>query len=163
MRTVTIVGVLFAWLVTAVPAAAHSELVSSIPAAGSTVNPIPAAPVVLSFSETLKTGSKADIVGPDGSTIATAGIDPSDDTKLSWAPTAPLAPGSWTIRWTSIDAQDGDLLRGTIPFQVAGALAAPSATQTAPRPASTIPVIAALAVIAVLGLVLLRRRRPAAR
>jgi copper resistance protein C len=165
MRTATIARlcVVFAWLVAAAPAAAHSELVSSIPAAGSTLNPIPATPVVLSFSETLKTGSKADIVGPDGSTIATAGIDPSDDTKLSWAPTAPLAPGSWTIRWTSI-ATDGDVLRGTISFQVAGALAAPSATPTAPQPASTtdaiLPVIAAVVVIAVLGLVLLRRRRP---
>jgi methionine-rich copper-binding protein CopC len=164
-----------AWLVAVPPAAAHSELVSSIPAAGATVDPSPRAPIVLSFSEALATGSKADIVGPDGATAGTAAIDPSDNTKLSWTPTAPLASGSWTIRWTSV-ATDGDVLRGTIPFGVAAASAAPTAAPSAtpgaspaPVDASTpgagavVPVIAALVVIAVLGLVLLRGRRTTAR
>jgi methionine-rich copper-binding protein CopC len=172
VTTITRICVLLAWLVMAVPVAAHSELVSSIPAAGATLSATPVTPIVLSFSETLKTGSHADVVGPDGKTAGTAAIDPGDDKKLSWSPPAPLAPGSWTIQWTSIDAEDGDVLRGTIAFQVAAASAAPSATPAAsasPSDASSpgagafIPVIAALVVIALLGLVLLRGRRTTAR
>jgi copper resistance protein C len=176
VTTIARMFVFLAWLLMAVPVAAHSELVSSIPTAGATVAATPVTPVVLSFSETLKTGSKADIVGPDGKTAGTAAIDAGDDKKLSWTPSAPLAPGSWTIQWTSIDAEDGDVLRGTIPFQVAAASAAPTATP-APTPAASpspsdasspgagtiVPVLAALVVIALLGLVLLRGRRTTAR
>jgi methionine-rich copper-binding protein CopC len=172
-------------LAMAVPVAAHSELVSSIPAAGSTVSWAPGMSIVLSFSETLKKGSKADVVGPGGTTVGTATMDPTDDTKLSWSPAAALLPGSYTIRWTSI-ATDGDVLRGTIPFTVvAAATATPSAataTPATPAPSTAtptpsptpgdvsaagfgaiVPVFAALLVIALLALVLLRNRRPTAR
>jgi copper resistance protein C len=176
---------LLVWLVMAVPAAAHSELVSSSPAAGSTVSSAPGMSIVLSFSEALKKGSKADVAGPSGTTVGTATIDSSDDTKLSWSPAAALPPGPYTIRWTSI-APDGDVLRGTIPFTVAAAPTAPQSAATAtpatpapptatPAPWPTpgdvsaagfgaiIPVLAALLVIALLALVLLRNRRPTAR
>ena len=172
-------------LVSAFPVAAHSELVSSSPAAGSTVPSAPGMSIVLSFSETLKKGSKADVVGPGGTTVGTATIDPGDDTKLSWSAAAALPPGAYTIRWTSI-ATDGDVRRGTIPFTVAAAAtASPSAASTTPAtpapatatpaPSPTpgdvsaagfgaiVPVVAALLVIALLGLVLLRNRRPTAR
>ena len=164
------------WLVAAMPAVAHSELVSSSPAAGSTVTAALGMTIVLSFSETLKSGSKAEIVGPDGATVGTATIDAHDDTKLSWASAAALMSGSWTIRWTSI-ATDGDVLRGTIPFTIAPGSAVPSASPAASAspatslpPADTpvtgagvvVPVIAALLVIVILAFGLLRRRRPAA-
>jgi copper resistance protein C len=181
-RAVPAVLALFLLLMAAVPAVAHSELVSSVPAAGSTVTSTPGMSIVLSFSEALKTGSKADVVGPGG-TVGTATIDPSDNTKLTWSPPTALAPGSYTIRWTSI-ATDGDLLRGTIPFTVAAATPPPSlATPTAPpatTPPSTpaasptpaaasagagviIPLIAALLVIGLLASMLLRNRRPTVR
>ena len=182
-RAVPAVLALLLLLMAAVPVVAHSELVSSSPAAGSTVSSAPGMLIVLSFSETLKKGSKADVVGPGGTTAGTATIDPSDDTKLSWSPPTALPPGSYTIRWTSI-ATDGDVLRGTIPFTVAAATPAPSlATPTAP-PATTppatpatsptpaaasagagviIPLIAALLVIGLLASLLLRNRRPTAR
>ena len=162
---------LAAWLATAVPVSAHAELVSSSPAAGATISGMPIVPIVLSFSEALKAGSKADVVGPDGTTVGTAGIDVADDTKLAWTPPSPLMPGSWTIRWTSI-AADGDVLRGTIQFTVAaaGASAAvspvaaatpavsPTPADTASSGAAVLPVVAALIAIALLG-ALLRRRR----
>jgi methionine-rich copper-binding protein CopC len=182
-RAVPAVLALFLLLVAAVPAVAHSELVSSSPAAGSTVTSAPGMLIVLTFSETLKEGSKADVVGPGGTTVGTATIDASDDTKLSWSPPTALPPGSYSIRWTSI-ATDGDVLRGTIPFTVAAATPAPSlATPTAP-PATTppatpaasptpaaasagasviVPLIAALLVIGLLASMLLRNRRPTAR
>jgi hypothetical protein len=136
--------------------------------------------IVLSFSEALKKGSKADVVDPSGATVGSATIDPADDTKLRWSPAAALPPGSYTIRWTSI-ATDGDVLRGTIPFTVvAAATPTPSAATTpapttatpapsaAPGDVSTagigaiFPVVAALLVIGLLALVLLRKRRPTA-
>jgi methionine-rich copper-binding protein CopC len=178
------------WLATAAVAAGHSELVSSDPAAGETIGPVRDTPITLIFSETLKTGSKADIIGPAGK-IGTATIDRYDDTMLVFTPTGPLAPGTWSIDWTSI-ATDGDVLRGKIPFTVDAAVtlspsptvsAAPSATATAtatatpsPSPAPSpspsqansssdvlLPVIAAILAIVVLGLVLLRSRRTSVR
>jgi methionine-rich copper-binding protein CopC len=171
------------WLITAATAAAHSDLVSSDPADGSTIDPASDTPIALIFSETLKAGSKADIIGPAG-TLGTATIDRYDDTMLVFTPTAPLAPGAWRIEWTSI-ATDNDVERGTIAFTVAAvatpspsptASAAPSATTTptpSPSPAPSpppsqvnntssdvlLPVISAILAIVVLGLVLLRRRR----
>jgi methionine-rich copper-binding protein CopC len=170
------------WLVTAVPVVAHADLVASSPAAGSTVTSAPDLSIVLSFSEALKDGSKADVVGPGGATVGTATIDANDNTKLTWSPAAALPPGSYTIRWTSI-ATDGDVLRGTIPFTVVAAAStppssAPTATASpaptaAPTPSPTpddssaagavvVPVIGALLVIALLAVALLRRRRPMA-
>ena len=182
-RAVPAVLALLLLLMAAVPAVAHSELVSSSPAAGSTVTSAAGMSIVLSFSEALKTGSKADVVGPGRTTAGTATIDPSDNTKLTSSPLSALAPGSWTIRWTSI-ATDGDVLRGTIPFTVAAAATAtPSAATTPATPASPtatpalsptpadasggagaiVPVIAALLVIGLLALILLRNRRSTAR
>jgi methionine-rich copper-binding protein CopC len=177
------------WLATAAMTAAHSDLVSSDPAAGSTIGPVRDTPIVLIFSEALKAGSKADIIGPAG-TLGTATIDRYDDTRLVFTPTAPLAPGTWSIDWTSI-ATDGDVLRGKIPFTVDAAAtlspspttsAAPSASATAtampsrspapsPPPSQVnstgtdvlLPVIAAILAIVILGLVLLRNRRASVR
>lgn len=172
-----IVGIasLTVWLAFAATVAAHAELVSSSPAAGGTVESAPGMSVVLTFSETLKSGSEADVVGPGGAVAGTATIDPADDARLSWTAPAPLPPGAYTIRWTSI-ATDGDVQRGTIPFTVTAA-AAPTAASASPSPAlspsappspsptpagdteSTIgPVVAALVAVAVLALSLVRRR-----
>jgi copper resistance protein C len=176
-RAAAAVLALLVWLVAAVPAIGHSELVSSTPAAGSTVPSAPGLSIVLSFSEGLKSGSKADVVGPGGATVGTGMVDPTDDTKLSWSPPTALPAGSYTIRWTSI-ATDGDVLRGTIPFTVAAASVAQSAsTATAPptptpaaSPAPTpgdasggvgviVPIVGALLIVSLLALALLRRRR----
>ena len=188
-RTIALLCASMLWLVLVGTVAAHSELVSSKPAAGASVPSAPGLSVVLSFSEALKNGSKADVAGPGGSVVGTATIDPNDNTKLSWTATAALPPGSYTIRWTSI-AMDTDVLRGTIPFTVteppasvepsASPTPAPSTTPTptaalsptaTPNPTDAsptgaivlLPVLAALVAIAILGLVLLRNRRPSAR
>jgi copper resistance protein C len=117
--------------------AAHSELVSSGPAEGAVVPSPSAGPVVLTFSEHLATGSKADLVGPGGATIAKAAVDPTAKT-MTFTLAAPPDPGAYEVRWVSI-ADDGDLLRGVVKFTVAAApspsptpiaTAAPSATAT---------------------------------
>ena len=173
------------WLATAATAAGHSELVSSDPATGATIGPVRDMPIVLIFSEALKAGSKADIIGPAGK-IGTATIDRNDDTMLTFTPTAPLAPGAWRIEWTSVSV-DKDILRDRILFTVQ-ALATPTpspATSAAatptptpspspapsppPNPANStssdalLPVIAAILAIVVLGLILLRSRRASVR
>jgi copper resistance protein C len=158
----------------AAPIAAHSELVSSSPAAGSTVTPAPGFSIVLSFSEELKTGSKADVIGPAGTTVGTATTQSGDNTRLQWSPAAALPAGSYRIQWTSI-ATDGDVLRGTIPFTVVAATASspPPTATPAPSPApgnvsaagivAIIPVFVALLFVGLLALVLMRKRRPTPR
>ena len=170
-------GALAAALV-AVPVVADSQLVSSTPAEGATVPQTSTLTVVLNFSGALKSTSKADILGPDGSRVGTAKVDPKNNKRLTW--TSPLQPaaGTWTVKWTSV-ATDNHVLRGDYTFEVSGAApstsasAKPSATPTptptplpAPAPASAdsgsiLPIIGALVAIAVLGVVLLRSRRSA--
>ena len=56
-------------------AAAHSELVSSVPAANAVVPSPYTGPIVLTFSEHLASGSKADLVDASGATVASATVD----------------------------------------------------------------------------------------
>jgi methionine-rich copper-binding protein CopC len=115
---------------------AHSELVSSAPAEGTTVPSPFTGPVVLTFSEHLADGSKADLIGADGTTVETATVDASAPT-MTFSLTAPLAPGTYQVKWTSI-ADDGDLLRGILTFTVAAAAASVPEPSTSPEP-STAP------------------------
>jgi methionine-rich copper-binding protein CopC len=109
-------------------AAAHSELVSEVPATGTTVPSPFSGPIVLTFSEELASGSKADLVGPSGTTLVSATVDPKAMT-MTFALTAPLDPGAYEVRWVSI-ADDGDLLRQpVVTFTVA-----PGPSSTAPSP-----------------------------
>jgi copper resistance protein C len=112
--------------------AAHSELVSADPAANATVPSPYTGPIVLTFSEHLATGSKADLVDASGATVAAATVDPNAKT-MTFKLTAPLAPGGYQVKWVSI-ADDGDVLRQPIvPFTVAAASTStsPSASATA--------------------------------
>jgi hypothetical protein len=170
---------MLAAVVGAVPAAAHSELVSTTPAKGATVPQTSTLTVILNFSAPLKSNSKAEIFGPDQSLVGTAKVDPKNNKRLTW--TSPLQPasGTWTVKWTSV-ATDNDVLRGEYTFNVSGAapsasVSAPPAATPTPTPAPSptpvassdsgvlLPIIAAVVAIAVLGLVLLRSRRPASR
>ena len=108
-----------------VSAAAHSELQSSVPAAGTTVPSPFSGPVVMTFTESLAVGSKADLYGPGHQLVASATIDAG---TMTIAPASPLAGGNYTVEWVSI-ADDGDLLRGTLAFTVAAA-ASPSISPT---------------------------------
>ena len=122
-------------------ASAHSELKSSDPAEGASVPSPFGGPVVLTFSEHLADGSKADLVGPDGSTIVPAIIDAAAPT-MTFTLASPLAPGTYQVKWVSI-ADDGDLLRGTLSFSVVAEAvsASPEATNPpgAPSPEPTNP------------------------
>jgi methionine-rich copper-binding protein CopC len=117
---------------------AHSELVSAIPAEGTTVPSPFTGPIVLTFSLHLAAGSKADLVGPDGSTVSTATVAPNAKT-MTFALATPLAPGAYRVEWTSI-ADDGDLLRGIVRFTVGAATSPePSTTSTPSATAEATP------------------------
>jgi methionine-rich copper-binding protein CopC len=117
-------------------AAAHSELVSADPAQGAVVPSPFSGPIVLTFSEHLATGSMADLVAPDGATVARAIVDPGAMT-MSLALTAPLPAGAYQVRWVSI-ADDGDLLRQPIvTFSVAPAASATTAASAAASASAT--------------------------
>ena len=89
-------------------------------------------PIVLTFSEHLASGSKADLVDASGATLASAVVDPNAMT-MTFTLATPLAPGAYQVKWVSI-ADDGDVLRQpVIPFTVAAAAASPSATASAAR------------------------------
>jgi len=171
-------------LVVAGVAAADADFVSSDPKDKATISAEPVKPIVLTFSEALGSGSRADIAGPGNAKVGTATVDSSSNKRLRFVPDAPLPAGGYTIAWTSI-ATDGHVLRGKLTFTVASAAtpspsalasasaaasptvapsAAPSPDDAAASDTSAIlPVIAAIAIIATLGVVLLRNRRPAAR
>ena len=117
-------------------AAAHSDLVSSVPAQGAVVPSPYTGPIVLTFSEHLASGSMADLVDAAGTTVAQAVVDPNAKT-MTFTLTTPLAPGAWEVRWVSI-ADDGDLLRDIVKFTIAPTGSA-SATATASPVASVAP------------------------
>lgn len=172
-------------LTLAAPVQAHAELVSSDPA-NKAVLATPPATITLTFSEDLDASkSSFKLLGPAG-TVGTGKVA-GTATAMSLEGLS-LAPGDYTIEWTSM-ALDGDLLRGTLTFTVAASTpsggpstAAPSTAPSAPPAASpatpspspsadgaiqaasgdaTLPIIAALVIVGVVGLFVLRRSRRA--
>ena len=144
-------------------ATAHSELVSANPADGSSVASPFSGPIVLTFSEHLADGSRADLVAANGSVVASATLHAAAP-SLTFALGSPLAPGAYQVKWTSI-ADDGDLLRGIVTFSVAGA-AGPAASPTTSGDAGgasdvVLPIAIVLLVAAAGAFYLFRRNRPA--
>ena len=127
-------------------AVAHADLQTSDPAQGSVVPSPFAGPIILTFDEPLAEGSKADLMGSNGATVAGAMVDVTAMT-MTITLTAPLDPGAYEVRWVSI-ADDGDVLRQPIvKFTVAPApspstpvaTATPSAAATDEPTSTTVP------------------------
>jgi len=118
---------------------AHTELETATPAAGSTVPSPFDGPILLTFSEELAGGSKADLLGPDGGAIATATVD-APAAAMLFELVTPLDPGDYEIEWTAVGV-DAHVERGTVSFIVASAqpTEAPSPTQTSAPSASAAP------------------------
>jgi methionine-rich copper-binding protein CopC len=165
---------------------AHAELDIASPADGA-VLAAPPTEIVLTFTEALDAAkSHVELVGPDGNEAASGGVDPANDTEMRIDPPA-LGPGAYAIRSTAVAAHDGAVSRETLTFTITAPTPsptqAPTATPTAsPRataspspspspspsastgPASAsgtdvlLPILAALAVVVLLGAMLLRGR-----
>lgn len=168
-----------AWLV-AGTALAHASLVSSDPAEGSSV-PFPPS-ISLTFDDDLDAAkSQFQVIDATGAAVATGHVTAADP-KTMQATGLALTWGACQVRWTAV-ASDGDLTRGTVSFfviQQGGLSIAPSAGagvvagSSSPvrsdggagsiAPASgdvVLPIAAALVLVAVAGVVLLRRGRAA--
>jgi copper resistance protein C len=116
----------------------HSELQTPTPADKSSVT-TPVTQVSGTFTESIKKdGSSLLVKDATGTTVAQGGVDPADDKVMTASPTTPLATGSYTVQWTTISADDGDLARGTWTFTVAVA-ATPSPAATTGASASAAP------------------------
>jgi methionine-rich copper-binding protein CopC len=123
-----------AFLVIAGPsvAAAHAELESSSPADGATVPSPFTGPIGMTFSAALANGSKADLIGPDGTVLAAASVDGPEATMTNELD-APLSAGNYEVKWVSV-GEDTDLERGTFSFTVA-----PTPSPATPSPGPTEP------------------------
>ena len=109
-------GLAAALLLAATSANAHANLVSSIPAKNATI----ASPttITLHFSEALEmkvSGFK--VTDIDGKPVAIKAVKAPDAKSLAAAPAAPLAPGLYTVSWTSM-GDDAHKMTGTLSFTV---------------------------------------------
>jgi methionine-rich copper-binding protein CopC len=129
---------LFAFVLLA-PAAVlgHAELDTVLPADKSTVEG-PPVQVQMTFTEALDPAkSSIKLVDASGAVIAEGStVDAGLPTTMRLVLLTDLAPGTYTARWASASAEDGDLDRGTTTFTVtAAASVAPSVAPSSP-PAS---------------------------
>ncbi len=114
-----------ALLAAAAPAAAHTELISSDPAEGSSTAESPVR-IALTFSEPVQAGfTTVTVVGPDG-TQWQAG-PPTQDGAVVTVPVRPLGPvGEYTVGYRVL-SPDGHPVQGLVQF-----------TLTAPGPATAV-------------------------
>jgi copper transport protein len=97
----------------------HSQLVTSVPAAGEVVDASPTE-IRLVFSEPIEPRyTKLDLIGPDGATIGSriGSPDPADPYSLV-APVDGLADAIYTVNWRALSAADGHTTSGFLTFGV---------------------------------------------
>ncbi len=153
-RTAALVTLLLWLALAATPALAHATLVSSEPAAGTTVSDRLRG-ITLTFDEPLGAGSHVDLYS--GAFQAVAGVTSSvDGPVLRAALAAPLAPGNYTVQWTAVSA-DGHSAEGSYQFAVAPSLGSGQGALI------TLVAGVGIALACILFIVaMVRRRRPAA-
>jgi methionine-rich copper-binding protein CopC len=117
----------------ALPAAAlaHSELVASTPADGEVISGSPAV-IAGEFSAPVDPGrSSMELRGPDGALVARGGVPAGGSLTSMTIPEVPeIEPGTYTVRWTTVTADDNGVERGTFRFTVEAA--GPSPTPSPP-------------------------------
>ena len=155
-------------------ASAHTDLVSTVPAAGAVLDTAPAN-VVLTFNEDLLAASaEASILDASGGLISTIEATVSGSiVTIPWP--AGLGAGAYEVAYR-VASGDGHPVTGTVPFSYTGpattanpSVGAPDPTPAppsarAPEPSGFVPnpfIVGALLVAAALigGFVLVRRRR----
>lgn len=124
--------------VAAGPASAHVELTSSDPATGTTVTG-PLHQIALEFlNPVTPVEDQFALLDGDGKTLQIMRITPAGETKtLEVAPHAPLAEGTYGLKW-SARAGDSHPLVGTVSFTVAAAVAVADDTAGGTTPADTV-------------------------
>lgn len=168
----------------------HADLATSDPADGATLGD-PPTEIVQTYTQDLDPGrSSLVLVDTAGAEVARGGVEPGDDDRTMRITDPPtLAPGDYTIRWTTFSTEDNELHRGETTFTLVApgptprptpspepsATPAPTASPSpspspAPSPSADpgttsgsadvlIPIIAGIVLVALLGAWLLRGRR----
>lgn len=121
------------------PALGHSELTTSVPAAGDVLAD-PPSEITGEFTEPVDPRrSSMELRGPDGGRVARGGVPqggPPTSMTIAGLPT--LAAGRYEVRWTTVTADDDGVERGRFSFTIAEPTPAPTASPTAiTTPAAT--------------------------
>jgi methionine-rich copper-binding protein CopC len=117
--------------------AAHAELDEPTPADGATVEGTPTA-VAGTFTQDIDPdGSSLRLRDAAGETIAEGGVDPADDRRMVITDLPDLAPGEYTVRWTTHSAEDDEIARGTWRFTVVAAPTPEPTPAPTPTPSAT--------------------------
>jgi methionine-rich copper-binding protein CopC len=120
--------------------AAHAELQTATPKDGATVAGSPPG-ISGTYSEAMTTsGSSLVLLGPDGKQVATGGVDPANDRRMTIDPVPDLVPGMYTVKSTTKSAADGDIDRKEWTFTV---VPAPTPTPTLAPSATAAPSVPA--------------------
>ena len=166
----------------------HAELVETSPQDGAVLDETPAE-VTATFSEPIVVESSAiTLRTASGEAVAEGTASGREPEILRVAPPPTLAPGAYEVRWVAA-SDDGHIERGSFTFTIAAPSPSPSPSPSAspsPSPSAAAtpsavaspspsaapvppdsaaasaagPIIAALVALAILGLWLMRRRRP---
>jgi copper resistance protein C len=106
---------------------AHAELDTISPADKSS-GPPPQQIVGTFVESVVPSKSSYTVVDASGKVVASGGqVDPANTKRMTLALPV-LAPGAYTIRWTTLSADDNEIARGTTTFTVVAASPSPSAT-----------------------------------
>jgi methionine-rich copper-binding protein CopC len=114
----------------------HAELDMASPADKATVTASPAE-IVFTFTEpVVPAKSSLKLVDDTGKIVAEGStVDPTD-AKTMRLTLGPQSPGTYTVRWTTASALDGDLDHGTTTFTIAATTASPTVAASASASAS---------------------------
>jgi methionine-rich copper-binding protein CopC len=139
-RSLVVLSALSAALLVPTAVAAHAELERARPADGATVEGTPEV-IAGRFTQDINPdGSSMLLRDPAGETIAEGTLDPDNDRRMVITDVPELAPGEYTVRWTTNSAEDDEIARGTWSFTVVAAPSpSPSATATPGATASAAP------------------------
>ncbi len=107
------------------PVLGHAELATANPADKSTVTA--PAEIVFTFTEkVVPANSSLKLVNSNGGIVADGStVDPNDPKTLRLT-VSPQPPGTYTVRWTTKSAADGDIAHGETTFTIAAATPSPS-------------------------------------
>jgi methionine-rich copper-binding protein CopC len=122
-----LVGASLLLILLPVAALAHAELDTISPADKSSGPP--PQQIVGTFVENVDPSkSSYTVVDASGKVVVSGGeVDPANTKRMTLALPV-LAPGGYTIRWTTLSADDNEIARGTTTFTVVAASPSPSAT-----------------------------------
>ncbi len=124
-----------AGLLAAPPASAHNVVVSTVPAAGSTVTELPSE-VVLNFEEPAVPGGTSIVVRDPGGEVVTSGATTLSGDSATVALEPLTLPGKYAVTYRSA-SDDGHTITGSFVFTVPGSLLPDATPIDAPTPTPT--------------------------